>query len=77
MNLEKMRKSNARKTPDTISAVFDALDDDVYNKQNEWMQRFRKHMSIKHGDKIDSIACFLDDTEYSNLKKVTLKVSVE
>lgn len=77
MNLEKRKKANARRTPDTISLMINILDNDIYNKQHEWIQRFRKHMEIKHGKKADSFTIYMEDTDQTHLKEAILKVNLK
>lgn len=48
MNVEKARRYAARKTPDTVSRLFDPLTH-TENDLNVWLGQFKYQMRIKHG----------------------------
>lgn len=60
-NADRVRRHQARSTPDKIQRYFDPMEDDVMDKYQRWLTDFAKKMDIKHGNR-GCIDIFQEDT---------------
>lgn len=80
LNVEKMRRNQARRTPDAVWKSFDVwklTEGEYYSEYHAFVELFGKMMQIKHGNKFKSINAFLSESpEDPNLRRIQLVAEV-
>lgn len=76
MNIQKMRKQNAKNFPDSEKRRFDPLSDTYEKDVHLWLRYFSRRMRAKHGSNYLSIRVFVTP-RYDTYHRTLIDLQVE